>query len=107
MRDEETDCCLQCRCEFTAINRKHHCRACGKIFCDDCTNVKLLIPKDQFVYPRSDNQLVPNLSEPDPCEPQRCCGMCTRTLAPKQESLRQQSKANQSNYIDRDSFDRY
>lgn len=37
MPDEQADKCLKCSEEFTNVNRKHHCRACGKIFCDDCT----------------------------------------------------------------------
>ena len=33
--------CGACRCEFGLFTRKHHCRACGKIFCDNCTDDKL------------------------------------------------------------------
>ncbi len=28
--------CNNCQEDFTLFNRKHHCRKCGKIFCQDC-----------------------------------------------------------------------
>ena len=27
---------LDCETQFGLFNRKHHCRKCGKIFCDKC-----------------------------------------------------------------------
>ena len=33
--------CCECRAKFSTINRKHHCRACGYIFCSKCS--KMLI----------------------------------------------------------------
>ena len=32
--------CTHCRSMFTFLFRKHHCRSCGNIFCDPCTNQK-------------------------------------------------------------------
>eukprot|EP01089_Gocevia_fonbrunei_P011115 TRINITY_DN2420_c0_g3_i1.p1 TRINITY_DN2420_c0_g3~~TRINITY_DN2420_c0_g3_i1.p1 ORF type:complete len:560 (-),score=96.80 TRINITY_DN2420_c0_g3_i1:254-1933(-) len=34
--DSETTKCLVCHTEFTLINRRHHCRGCGKIVCGKC-----------------------------------------------------------------------
>lgn len=34
--DTEADSCMTCDCQFTLIKRRHHCRACGKIFCGEC-----------------------------------------------------------------------
>jgi len=33
----EGDNCYRCRVEFGMFTRKHHCRACGQIFCDKCS----------------------------------------------------------------------
>jgi len=35
--DDEVNECHRCGTAFTMLNRKHHCRACGKIFCGDCS----------------------------------------------------------------------
>uniref|UniRef100_A0AC34GXG7 Hepatocyte growth factor-regulated tyrosine kinase substrate n=1 Tax=Panagrolaimus sp. ES5 TaxID=591445 RepID=A0AC34GXG7_9BILA len=39
------DQCFRCRSEFGIFNRKHHCRACGQIFCDRCSSHQLLLPQ--------------------------------------------------------------
>jgi hypothetical protein len=36
MPDDDTDVCLTCQARFTFTHRRHHCRACGGIFCADC-----------------------------------------------------------------------
>jgi hypothetical protein len=41
--------CTSCREEFNPINRRHHCRMCGKIFCNDCSNQRTLIPPSSIV----------------------------------------------------------
>jgi len=47
--DENQARCTNCACEFNPINRKHHCRFCGKIFCNDCTKQRCLIPPSSIV----------------------------------------------------------
>ncbi|CAF1305732.1 unnamed protein product [Rotaria sordida] len=37
--------CFRCRQIFTTFIRKHHCRACGNIFCDKCSSKSCPIPK--------------------------------------------------------------
>ncbi|CAG0890299.1 unnamed protein product [Darwinula stevensoni] len=39
------DCCHRCRTLFSVIKRKHHCRACGQIFCDSCSSHHTTLPK--------------------------------------------------------------
>jgi hypothetical protein len=40
VKDEEVDKCHGCKVKFSTFKRKHHCRECGKIFCDDCTRMQ-------------------------------------------------------------------
>jgi len=43
-RDEDCKNCNKCSAEFGLFKRRHHCRACGKIFCSKCTtkNTKII-----------------------------------------------------------------
>ncbi|OIV94586.1 hypothetical protein TanjilG_25648 [Lupinus angustifolius] len=35
--------CQGCSCQFTFINRKHHCRRCGGLFCNSCTQQRMVL----------------------------------------------------------------
>jgi growth factor-regulated tyrosine kinase substrate len=35
----------RCRVEFGMLTRKHHCRACGQIFCDKCSSRQAPLPQ--------------------------------------------------------------
>ncbi|KAF6094136.1 hepatocyte growth factor-regulated tyrosine kinase substrate [Phyllostomus discolor] len=37
--------CHRCRVQFGVVTRKHHCRACGQIFCGKCSSRSSTIPK--------------------------------------------------------------
>ncbi|XP_036268105.1 hepatocyte growth factor-regulated tyrosine kinase substrate isoform X2 [Pipistrellus kuhlii] len=37
--------CHRCRVQFGVVTRKHHCRACGQIFCGKCSSRYSTIPK--------------------------------------------------------------
>eukprot|EP01063_Lacrimia_lanifica_P031843 TRINITY_DN5334_c0_g1_i3.p2 TRINITY_DN5334_c0_g1~~TRINITY_DN5334_c0_g1_i3.p2 ORF type:complete len:164 (+),score=46.27 TRINITY_DN5334_c0_g1_i3:82-573(+) len=39
VEDERVSACGHCRAEFTFVLRRHHCRACGLIFCGRCTQM--------------------------------------------------------------------
>jgi len=41
MADKDYSECTLCSTEFTATNRRHHCRACGRLCCNKCSSRKL------------------------------------------------------------------
>ena len=44
MRDNEVSSCLDCGASFTRWKRRHHCRNCGRIFCDECSAWEHTVP---------------------------------------------------------------
>ena len=43
--DSQSNSCNACQSPFDAfLNRKHHCRLCGLVFCNSCSNTRSLIP---------------------------------------------------------------
>lgn len=42
--DSESDVCMKCQLKFTFRKRRHHCRACGLLFCSSCCGLKLPLP---------------------------------------------------------------
>ena len=66
--DEKVTECKLCEKAFTNFRRKHHCRNCGGIFCNAC----------------SDN----NVRLPSAPKPVRCCDTChIRLLSRAQQAL--------------------
>lgn len=51
VHDDAVSACFKCHAEFTVLLRKHHCRACGRIFCHSCSNQRLVIPSDYEASP--------------------------------------------------------
>uniref|UniRef100_A0A8C5QDY6 Zinc finger FYVE-type containing 21 n=1 Tax=Leptobrachium leishanense TaxID=445787 RepID=A0A8C5QDY6_9ANUR len=49
--DKECPRCMHCEAKFDFLNRKHHCRRCGKCFCDKCCSKKVPLPRMCFVDP--------------------------------------------------------
>ncbi|XP_066550114.1 zinc finger FYVE domain-containing protein 21 isoform X3 [Amia ocellicauda] len=49
--DKECPRCMQCDAKFDFLTRKHHCRRCGKCFCDKCCSKKVALPRMCFVDP--------------------------------------------------------
>jgi hypothetical protein len=41
--DSDSDVCMKCAARFTFRKRRHHCRACGLLFCSACCGQKLTL----------------------------------------------------------------
>ncbi|KAK4312286.1 hypothetical protein Pmani_016267 [Petrolisthes manimaculis] len=42
--DKETQVCMHCKkTQFTLINRRHHCRNCGRVVCGPCSSKKIML----------------------------------------------------------------
>ena len=54
IKDKNIEDCYKCNLKFTLLNRKHHCRSCGKIFCGNCSNFWCKIP-DYVIHLEEDN----------------------------------------------------
>eukprot|EP01122_Echinamoeba_exundans_P009688 TRINITY_DN3485_c0_g1_i2.p1 TRINITY_DN3485_c0_g1~~TRINITY_DN3485_c0_g1_i2.p1 ORF type:complete len:230 (-),score=37.12 TRINITY_DN3485_c0_g1_i2:511-1200(-) len=42
--DAAAPVCSSCQSKFSFTKRRHHCRACGRIFCDECCKDKVKLP---------------------------------------------------------------
>ncbi|ETO24354.1 hypothetical protein RFI_12806 [Reticulomyxa filosa] len=49
--DKDFTNCPKCNKLFTVIERKHHCRKCGQIFCNSCSTCKAVLPEMGFGEP--------------------------------------------------------
>lgn len=47
MRDSDAPNCGKCDAKFSLVRRRHHCRICGKIYCDECTDYIPVIGGDE------------------------------------------------------------
>jgi len=45
MPDSGTPTCMLCNMRFTFTQRRHHCRKCGTIICDNCSQTRALLPE--------------------------------------------------------------
>ena len=59
--DAESSVCDAPSCDvaFNLFNRRHHCRACGGVFCAGCSTMRVPLPELGYG-----------------CEPQRVCDIC-------------------------------
>ncbi|XP_035676542.1 zinc finger FYVE domain-containing protein 21-like isoform X2 [Branchiostoma floridae] len=49
--DSECSQCMSCKAKFDFVKRKHHCRRCGKCYCDKCCQHKVALPRLCFLDP--------------------------------------------------------
>lgn len=47
-KDALATACKQCNKDFGLLRRKHHCRNCGFIFCNDCSSRNCFIPDSTY-----------------------------------------------------------
>ncbi|OAY36330.1 1-phosphatidylinositol-3-phosphate 5-kinase FAB1B isoform X2 [Manihot esculenta] len=54
MPDQSCRVCYECDSQFTIINRRHHCRLCGRVFCAKCTANSVPAPSTDPRTPREE-----------------------------------------------------
>ncbi|EAL64291.1 hypothetical protein DDB_G0286231 [Dictyostelium discoideum AX4] len=49
---EDSHChnCHKCKASFTLLNRRHHCRRCGLVFCNRCSSNEAKIPQLNYNF---------------------------------------------------------
>jgi len=73
------------------VERRHHCRFCGNLFCHRCSARKAMMPPQWAIK-----------------EPQRCCDTCFSVLAPEQEGwIKGNANAERENFLEDDSTTKY
>ena len=72
-QDNRVTQCFSCRCDFSMFNRKHHCRVCGRIFCNTCSSQKIKVPSfiRHFIVSSYDSSMKD--------EEKRVCSVCYST----------------------------
>ena len=49
VRDDAVTMCMACTTAFRTLRRRHHCRACGMIVCNNCSSYKFRLEYSQKV----------------------------------------------------------
>lgn len=90
-----SECMNACGTDFTPLERRHHCRCCGGVFCHDCSRHRCLVPEP--VAP-------PGRETLDATRPHRVCNSCFADAEPCQEELLAKvSRARRHNNFNTDS----
>ncbi|KOS14580.1 fyve-domain-containing protein [Malassezia pachydermatis] len=74
--DEDAKECRQCGRSFTLFYRRHHCRLCGKIYCDACTSNRVQLTEGEMVI----DPMMPDMREEESQYPTRVCDGCYDSL---------------------------
>jgi hypothetical protein len=70
--DQEARACAVCQAAFSAILRKHHCRACGCVCCNQCSTHRLRLDGHLGETPTH------SFRSGEPEQPVRACDQCAR-----------------------------
>ena len=54
--DDELSACSICGNAFTFLNRRHHCRRCGRLVCGPCSPHRITIPRQYIVRPAEESE---------------------------------------------------
>jgi len=84
--DDDVTVCNDCKWPFTFYRRKHHCRACGLIFCDSCCSSRLSLLEYGYI------------------EPVRVCKKCKRKSLASSLKIRS-GKSENATSVDSPTFD--
>mmetsp|Transcript_1174 Transcript_1174/g.3986 ORF Transcript_1174/g.3986 Transcript_1174/m.3986 type:complete len:528 (-) Transcript_1174:651-2234(-) len=92
--DRATTRCMMrgCGTSFDGVlERRHHCRFCGNIFCQTCSSKNGMLPPEWNIK-----------------EPQRVCNQCFRLISPYQSTwVKVNANAQRDNYLEDDLTSRY
>ena len=61
--DELAPVCMKCAAKFSMTRRRHHCRACGKVFCSTCCWQKVKLIHDDSKEDRACNDCVKTINQ--------------------------------------------
>lgn len=82
--DNAVSVCHNCTTSFGIFTRKHHCRNCGNIFCNSCSNYYVVIPS--FITDKPEPEDYWNISYYIPAlktNKERVCKKCYDTICAK------------------------
>ncbi|GBP47766.1 WD repeat and FYVE domain-containing protein 3 [Eumeta japonica] len=51
IRDDTAPYCTECQVRFTALERRHHCRECGRVFCGRCSRYEAPVRRLRALRP--------------------------------------------------------
>ncbi|CAF1419264.1 unnamed protein product [Adineta steineri] len=61
--DDLAPVCMKCASKFSITRRRHHCRACGKVYCSTCCWQKVKLIHDDSKEDRACNDCVKTINE--------------------------------------------
>ena len=63
VNDDQAPACMRCAAKFSLTRRRHHCRACGKVFCTSCCSQKVKLVHDDNKEDRACNDCVHTINQ--------------------------------------------